>query len=137
MSKRRNRVPTKRKVAQDAGYRSALEHRVAVAAEEQGIDFEYEPEDGVIEWVPKPKKYLPDFVLPNGVIVEVKGRLTVHDRVKHLSIKEQHPKKDVRFVFQFDNKLNRASKTRYSEWCEKHGFKYAFGEIPGEWANEE
>lgn len=89
----------------------------------------------MVDYIPKPRKYLPDFRIDkNGVIVECKGRLTVFDRVKHLLIKEQHPDKDIRFVFMFDNKLSRASKTRYSEWCEKNGFQYAFEKIPKEWA---
>ncbi len=57
----------------------------------------------------------------------------MHDRTKHLLIKQQHPDKDIRFLFKVDNKINKASETRYSDWCEKHGFLYAFGEVPEEW----
>jgi hypothetical protein len=127
---------SKRVKAQRAGYRSALEFDVAANAKRDGIKLEYEPKDAIIGWIPKPKKYLPDFRLKNGIIIEVKGRLTVFDRVKHLSVKEQHPEIDIRFVFQFDNKLTRTSKTRYSDWAKKHGFQYAFGEIPKEWNDE-
>ncbi len=74
--------------------------------------------------------------MPNGIIVEAKGRLTVFDRAKHLAIKAQHPEKDIRFIFQFDNKLFKGSKTRYSDWCEKKGFKFAFLKIPKSWAKE-
>ena len=38
------------------------------------------------------RMYTPDFVLPNGIIIETKGRFTVADRRKHLLIKKQHPK---------------------------------------------
>lgn len=127
----------KRAAAREAGYRSAFEQSVAEAAEEEGLEFDYEPEDGIITWTPmKAKKYLPDFILPNGIIVEAKGRLTVHDRTKHLAISAQHPELDIRFVFQYDNKLTRTSKSRYSEWADRHGFKWAMKTIPLEWWEE-
>lgn len=126
----------KRQAAQKEGYRSAFEQEIAEQAKKDGIKFEYERPESVITWIPKPKKYLPDFVLSNGVIVEAKGRLTVFDRAKHLAIKAQFPDLDIRFVFQFDNKLTRGSKTRYSDWCEKKGFKFAFLRIPKSWAKE-
>jgi hypothetical protein len=69
--------------------------------------------------------YKPDFVLPNGIIVEVKGRFTSLDRAKHKLVKKHHPELDIRFVFGWNNKLNKSSLTRYSDWCDQHGFKYA------------
>lgn len=80
--------------------------------------------------------YLPDWILPNGIVIEAKGRFTATDRAKHLLIKEQHPELDIRFVFKYDNKLYKQSKTRYSDWCDKHGYKYAFKEVPQEWIDE-
>ena len=80
--------------------------------------------------------YKPDWVLPNGVIIEGKGRFTSYDRAKHLLIKEQQPSLDIRFVFKYDNKLHKTSKTRYSEWCKRHDFKYSFTEVPKEWIRE-
>lgn len=135
MARRKRRVPRKRREAQDAGYRSGFEHTVAQALEEAGMAYEYEP--FALEWYPDAKWYTPDFVLQNGVIVEVKGRLTVHDRTKMLKVREQHPDLDIRFVFAFDNKLNPKSKTRYSDWCDKHGFLYAFGTVPEEWDTDD
>lgn len=119
--------------AKKAGFRSGFEQMVASCLDALGVKWEYEPKEAVVEYVPKPRKYTPDFVLPNGVIIEVKGRFTVFDRTKHLLIQKQHPDLDIRFVFQYDNKISRASQTRYSEWCDKHGFLYAFSEIPEEW----
>jgi hypothetical protein len=84
----------------------------------------------------KEKTYTPDFILPNGVIVECKGRLTVHDRTKHKRIKEQHPNLDIRFVFQYNNPITKGSKTRYTDWAEKNGFMWAMLTIPPEWAKE-
>ena len=59
------------------------------------------------------------------------------DRTKHLLIKEQYPDLDIRFLFQnANNLLRKGSKTRYSDWCEKHGFLYAHKEIPNQWLTE-
>jgi hypothetical protein len=85
--------------------------------------------------VPERKaKYTPDFVLPNGIIVETKGRFVVADRQKHLFVKAQHPELDIRFVFSNSKaKISKTSKTTYADWCTQHGFKYADKEIPNEW----
>lgn len=80
--------------------------------------------------------YLPDFRLPNGIIVECKGRLTAADRKKLKLVKEQHPDKDIRLVFMYDNKLNPKSKTRYSAWAEKLGFPWALKAVPVQWIGE-
>jgi hypothetical protein len=78
--------------------------------------------------------YNPDFKLPNGIIIETKGRFVIADRKKHLLVKQQHPELDIRFVFtNSKNKINKKSKTTYADWCEKNGFKYADKEIPEEW----
>lgn len=83
------------------------------------------------------RKYTPDFVLPNGIIIETKGRFTAADRKKHLLIKEQHPEFDIRFVFSNSRtKLNKGAKSSYGEWCSKHGFLYADKVIPQEWLDE-
>ena len=99
--------------------------------EEDGIDYRYEAV--TVEWIPEPRKYIPDFILPNGVIIEAKGRFKTEDRARHVAIREQHPELDIRFVFQYDNPIRKGSDTRYSDWCDKHGFLYAIGEIPEEW----
>lgn len=132
MSARRS---AKRRAAQKAGYRSAFEQEIAAKAEEEGIEFEYE--SVFLEWTPKDKIYTPDFVLPNGIIVEAKGRLTVFDRAKHLQIQTQYPELDIRFIFQYDNPITKGSKTRYTDWAEKNGFKCAMKHIPKEWYEEE
>lgn len=84
-----------------------------------------------------PHKYTPDFRLPNGIIVETKGRFVTADRQKHLLIQAQHPELDIRFVFSRSaTKISKASKTSYADWCEKHGFKYADKLIPLAWLKE-
>ena len=96
----------------------------------------YEPKTHKVTYLPTEKKYLPDFVLHNGIIVEAKGRFTGTDRSKHLLIKKQHPDLDIRLVFMIDQPIVKGSKTLYSAWCDKHGFQYAIGDIPQEWIDE-
>lgn len=99
--------------------------------ESRKISFEYEP---IRIPYAITHTYKPDFILSNGVIVEAKGRFLGSDRTKHLKIKEQHPSLDIRFLFMKDQYLRKGSKTKYSDWCNKHGFIYAFGtSIPNEW----
>ena len=113
-------------------YRSKFERMIG----ESNPEAKYEAM--VLEYlVPeKPHVYTPDWLLPNGVIVETKGRFTYYDREKMLQVKRNHPDADIRFVFQRDNKMSRTSKQRYSDWCVKHGFQYAIGNIPESWYSE-
>lgn len=128
------RGSAKRKSAQKAGFRSGYEHDIAKNLEEDGIAYEYEPKDAELEWTPKKRKYLVDFVLENGVWVEAKGRLTVDDRNKMISVKQQHPDIDIRFLFAKNNPISPRSKTRYTDWAKKHGFMCAVGtRVPKEW----
>ena len=81
--------------------------------------------------------YTPDFILPNGIIIEAKGIFEAQDRQKHLLIKQQHPNLDIRFVFSnIKTKIYPGSKTTVATWCEKHGFKYANKSIPPSWFKE-
>lgn len=119
------------------GYRSGLEEVIASHLRAKGIDPKYEATK--IEYVKPAKKakYTPDFILPNGIIIESKGRFLTADRQKHLLIKEQHPDLDIRFVFSNSRgRISKLSATTYAMWCEKHGFKYADKEIPEEWLME-
>ena len=115
------------------GYRSGLEERVSKELEEAGVKYEYETQK-IKYRVEEDRTYTPDFILPNGIIVETKGRFTTADRKKHLLIQEQYPKHDIRFVFQNSRaKLYKGAKTTYAQWCDKHGFLYADKSIPEEW----
>jgi len=117
-------------------YRSGLEERVAKELTTQGVPFGYEDQKVVYE-VSETRKYTPDFTLPNGIIIETKGRFTTYDRKKHLLIQKQHPDLDIRFVFSNPNsKLYKGAKSTYASWCDKNGFMYAKKSIPKEWLNE-
>jgi hypothetical protein len=118
------------------GYRSGLESKVSAQLNEAGVSFEYETFK--IEYqVNETRKYTPDFRLPNGIIVETKGRFVAADRKKHLLVQQQHPDLDIRFVFSNSKaKLHKGAKSTYADWCIKHGFLYADKTIPEEWLSE-
>ena len=115
------------------GYRSGLEVKVAKQLEQAGVKFEYETTK-IKYRVEEDRTYTPDYVLPNGIIVETKGRFVLEDRKKHLLVKFQHPSLDIRFVFtNSKSKIRKGSPTSYGDWCTKNGFVYADKLIPKEW----
>ena len=119
------------------GYRSGLEERIAKDLSEAGVKYEYETKKIKYE-INEVRTYTPDFILPNGIIIETKGRFVVADRMKHLMIREQYPHLDLRFVFSNSrNKIRKGSKTTYGDWCTKHGFLYADKRIPDEWLKQQ
>jgi hypothetical protein len=122
------------------GFRSGLEEKVAAELRARGVPVEYEDPANVIRYTRPQKvhKYTPDFRLPNGIIIETKGRFVTADRQKHLLIKEQHPEYDIRFVFSNSRqRISKLSRTTYAAWCERYGFKYADRSIPDEWLAEQ
>lgn len=125
------------KEAYKYGYRSGLEEVISKQLKDLGVTFKYE-EMKIKYSVNEERSYTPDFhELPNGIIVETKGRFTAQDRKKHLLIKQQHPELDIRFVFSNSNaKIVKGSKTTYGMWCTKNGFIYADKLIPEEWLND-
>ena len=118
------------------GYRSGLEDRISDQLKGLSVPFKYE-EFKIKYEVHEIRTYTPDFELPNGIIVESKGRFVAADRKKHLLGKKQHPELDIRFVFSNSrNKIIKGSKTSYADWCNKNGFIYADKLIPEEWVKE-
>ena len=124
------------KAVRELGFRSKLEVIVNQQIVEAGVAFSYEGPLNKIRYL-KPEtyhKYLADFLLSNGIIIEAKGRFDVEDRKKHLLIKKQHPHLDIRFLFSHSqNKIRKNSNTTYARWCEKNGFLWADKVIPQEW----
>lgn len=119
------------------GFRSGLEETLAAQLVAAGVVFEYE--ELKVNFVEPAKKrtYTPDFKLPNGIIIETKGRFLTEDRQKHLLVKAQHPHLDIRFVFSNSRaKINKRSTTTYADWCLKNGFQYADKKAPEEWLKE-
>ena len=124
---------TTRQRAIKAGYRSGLEETISQQLTKLSVPVLYETEKVKYE-VNEVRTYTPDFKLPNGIIIESKGRFVAADRKKHLLIQKQHLFLDIRFVFSNSRaKIAKGSKTTYGDWCDKHGFLYADKRIPEEW----
>lgn len=132
---------TRRQVARKHGFRSGLEEDIMGYLESKKIDHSYESEK--IEYVQPEvhRKYTPDFVLikrkGGKMYLESKGRWEKSDRAKFDWIFEQYPDLDLRFIFQNPNaKLYKGSKTTYSQYCDKKGWKWAKLTVPDEWLKE-
>lgn len=116
--------------------RSGFELKTAKYLDDKKVKYEYETVTIDYEVPASKHKYRPDFILPNGVIVECKGRFSPADRKKMSLVIEQNPDLDIRLLFMVDNTLSKASKTTYSAWCEKRNIKCHVsrtGEVPDEW----
>lgn len=120
-----------------AGYRSGLEEVVSEQIAKKGITVAYESFKIPYAVPEVVRTYTPDFPLPNGIIIETKGRWVTEDRKKHKLIKEQHPEADIRFVFSNSrSKLSKHSTTTYADYCNKNGWKYADKAVPEHWLSE-
>ena len=113
-------------------YRSKLEERVGDLLTNLGVTYEYESVKIAYQIS---HNYNPDFILPNGVILECKGYWDAEDRRKIKNVTEQNPDMDVRMVFQSPyNTITKKSKTTYSQWCDRYKIPWCmFHEIPIEW----
>lgn len=81
--------------------------------------------------------YTPDFLLPNGIIVETKGLWQATDRAKHELVRAQYPELDIRLVFQrAKTPIAPGAKTTCAAWANAHGYTWAEKLIPAEWAKE-
>jgi hypothetical protein len=119
------------------GFRSGLESTFAKQLEDAGIAYEYEAFKLTFIEPAKKRTYCPDFRLPNGIIVETKGRFLTADRQKMIMVKSQHPELDIRFVFSNSKtKIAKRSPTTYADWCVKNGFLFADKAAPTLWLKE-
>jgi hypothetical protein len=124
-------------VGRVAGFRSGLEDKIAASLKARGVAVGYECMTLEYTLPEKVRRYTPDWRLPNGVIVESKGRFVTADRQKMLAVKAQHPHLDIRFVFSNSNaRISKQSSTTYAMWCERHGFPFADRDIPDHWLKE-
>ena len=111
-SRKTGAVRSKKAKVDGIDFASSLEAYCYSKLKENGLEFQYEGESFVVldgfrflgtykkatagkkEMVDNGGKvvrsitYTPDFVLPNGVIIETKGRFVAADRRKHLEIKK-------------------------------------------------
>ena len=118
-------------------FRSGSEEKVYKFFKDKKVKVKYEPNKYSYEWFEN-KTYCPDFLLPNGTYIEVKGRLTIEMRKKHLFFRKCNPNIVIRFAFDNPNKkLNKGGTMTYAGWCDKHNFEYCkISEgIPKQWYN--
>ena len=122
--------------ARRKGYRSNLEWPIAQQIQKEKHELRYEIIK--IQWVDfSIRSYTPDFVLDNGIVLEVKGYWSTSDRRKHLEIKRQHPELDIRLVFENSSrKIRKGSNTSYGKWCDKKDIIYCDRVIPKIWLKE-
>lgn len=119
-------------------FKSDLERNVYKQLRHKQRKYSYEVsyEDTALDYS-IPRRYIPDFILRwadgRTIFVEAKGYLRTSDRNKLIAVKKGNPGIDLRLLFMKDNKINKSSKMRYSDWCKKYGFKYAIGKVPNEW----
>lgn len=120
-----------------AAYRSGLEEKTCAALDRQGVPYRYE-HFKVGYTVPASKHtYLPDILLRNGIVIELKGLWTTEDRKKHRLIRAQHPDLDVRMVFSnAQARIAKKSPTTYAKFAETHGMLWAHKTIPEAWLSE-
>jgi hypothetical protein len=131
------RLSAIRKAALAKGYRSGLEDTVSKSLDARGMDYDYERHVIRYDIPARTAKYTPDFVLPNGMVIETKGLWTSDDRKKIALVKAQHPDIDLRMVFNNPQaKISKGSKTTYADVCIKLGVPFAPKDIPSAWLNE-
>ena len=127
--------------------RSGFEEQIRDDLNRRGIDYGYETlklkySDGRCKHCGEPTRirtYTPDFILNFRLplVVEGKGFWSSPDRTKILNVIKDNPSVDLRLLFQRNQFIGKSSKTRYSDWCEKHNIRYAIGNsIPEEWIKE-
>ena len=82
----------KKKKVKGITFRSVFESEVCKKLMDNKIFFEYETLTIPFSVPESYHTYVPDVVLGNGIIIEIKGQLTLANRDKHLYIQRQLPK---------------------------------------------
>lgn len=103
--------------------RNKFEQKIIDELTDSGEAFTYEPYS--LPYTIS-ARYWPDLELANGVLIELKGYLRPEDRRKMVAVKQSHPGRIFRIVFQKANE-------KYIRWAEKNGFEWAEGAVPKEW----
>lgn len=126
----------KRKNAIENGFKSNFELEIANFLKSNNINTDEAYEVKKVTYIiPESEhKYTVDWILPNGILIETKGRWTPADRKKMVLVKKQHPELDIRMVFVNGNtKISKNSKTTYGSFCDKHGITWTSKAIPKSW----
>ena len=122
-------------------YRSMLEVEVAkllyTARTKLKKSFKFSYEHCPFTYQLAEREYWPDFMIVredgSEIFIEVKGYLDRDAQRKMLAVKECNPDYTFVFLFSKDNPIRKGAKMRYSDWCEKHNFEFAIGEVPEKW----
>jgi len=118
-------------------YRSDFERQVCEDLESRNVEFKYEPYTLAYTIPQRQRTYLPDLILPNGIVVELKGWFPLIQRQKMLFVRDSNPDLDIRIVFMKSTvKIHKKSPTTLGKWCDKNNFKWAEERIPKRWINE-
>lgn len=118
-------------------YRSRFEETIAADLRKRKVTFEYETLK--LPFIQPESKhiYKPDIILPNGIILELKGKFDNQSRKKMALVMEQYKDKlDIRMVFMRNQPLQKGAKNTYGDWCNSRGVKWCVAPIPEEWINE-
>ena len=115
--------------------KSGFEDRAIDLFKKHKVKADYEADK--IEYVIR-ANYKPDFKCTdkdgNTFYIETKGYFDVEAVKKMKAVKETNPDLDVRMWFMSDKKIPGRKKMKYSDWCEKYGYKYHIGEsFPKHW----
>lgn len=116
------------------GYKSSMEHRVIEPLLSRGA--EYEP---CFLRYPAQRllRYTPDVVLPNGIVVEVKGWFTGKDRTKLRDVRAAYPDLELRMVLATPRAyITQKREQTQSGWCEANGIRWAEQAVPDSWFTE-
>lgn len=77
------------------------------------------------------RRYRPDFYIPEfDFYIELKGAFSSRDRTKMLAVRKANPDIDFRILLLADNKINKNSEKRYSDWCNEHEWVWYLGRNP-------
>ena len=124
---------TKKRKAPPSKFRSKSEARIGEALEGTGAAYE----SVRFQYPGRVRTYLPDFILPNGIAIEVKGWFTGADRAKLKAVKAEHPDLDVRLVLDTPHQWTTKKKTMTNaQWCDRYSFPWAAKNVPQEWIDE-
>ncbi len=129
-------VTTSKKSSRKRKRRSKFEYAVQSLLDKRpDVESQYEPRKlGYtlsLEYVPDWECVLVRTGSGEVFYLEAKGKFDYEERRKALAVIKDNPGIDLRFVFMRDNKLNKRSSTRYSDWCKQHNIRCSvFPKLP-------
>lgn len=121
-------------------YRSKFERAIAEQLLRAGIAFCYEAVPIQYCGQESCRDYWPDFQVytkdGGDAYLEAKGWLNSEAAVKMVTVRHQHPDKDIRLVFQSGGTKVANLKMTSLKWANRIGFPAAEKEIPADWLAE-